>query len=1099
MRFLIALVYLLIVYGSLFPFNFSLTEFYQQYPKLLNFNIFSRGDVVANILLYIPLGLLYSLHYNLKENKLNANVSMSAFLIVFIFSVILQIIQIALPSRDQNILDAIFNMVGFIAGIYASRYLHIPKKYLFPKLSYLPYAVALTFILSELSPFIPTLDYQEIKNSFKFILVAPTVSAISELLYTFIMWVLVIRLLMFEQKKAPFKVLLAVWLFMIAAKVFIYNNHLNYIDFIAPVLAIAFAFCVDLNKPSLSKGILFCSVIAFIFSNLSALGAFNSSVDFLIPFYSYLNGNLYAGIQGGIFNVFFFSAMLWLGLELGWPMKKTAVTLSVLVFSIEFIQLFMPARVTDFADIIFVFLAYIIMRNLGDYLATVENEYQGDKNNLIGKNRREINSIWLTPWQKFSLYCLVSFVVFFALVTFILNLPGLPYNIAELFENKGSLLNLLFFFLFLHGIGGASYFIQMRTSKYVNLEAAKIVGLHLLTLAILFVLLWGAVTTESIQDIVGASKLKQFIYANQASQSVLMMYIKVFSISSLAKTAEFIDFLVRFSALFGLIQIPLTFWLVAMNKETRLKCLLGQAIISVLLLTLFFQIVFTYAITDNVTELITSPLALVFIIMFITFSIALSIKLVLKGKTGLFLLLTITSSVLTWPLTGIIFEQSIIKYGYTFTALDFLIGVGREHTLPAQSLAFRWVALVIFFQWLMVLGAFTANKIPAFVIKQKSLRSYTKLLSIFVGLLIIIYIGNRLFGSSMQWQTINQYYFSKDSFDFSEDTSKAKINQASIPGNIYLNGQQVEDLAVAMKKAKDFDVIRISAGLYQQAGVLMANNVRIIAEPGAAVYGATKAGKGALVIKGDNTYIEGLECHSIYVPGNNGVCIRLEGRGITLNKVYFHHAQGGLLGSRKGGDIHINNSRFEHLGDGAFYHGIYTLKETRLYIDNSYFLNNRNGGHEIKSRSFHTEITNSVIASSESKDSRLIDVPNGGVLIIKNNILIEGPFSENHDLLSWGVEGIIHKAETILIQDNLIISDKKSARLISFNRKPNDVKILDNIVVGDISAIPEEDNIFFDKRSELSIAPAPFIPRLDKNNTLPSKSLSKNGSPSSQD
>jgi VanZ family protein len=202
MRFLIALVYLLIVYGSLFPFNFSLTEFYQQYPKLLNFNIFSRGDVVANILLYIPLGLLYSLHYNLKENKLNANVSMSAFLIVFIFSVILQIIQIALPSRDQNILDAIFNMVGFIAGIYASRYLHIPKKYLFPKLSYLPYAVALTFILSELSPFIPTLDYQEIKNSFKFILVAPTFSAISELVYTFIMWVLVIRLLMFEQKKS---------------------------------------------------------------------------------------------------------------------------------------------------------------------------------------------------------------------------------------------------------------------------------------------------------------------------------------------------------------------------------------------------------------------------------------------------------------------------------------------------------------------------------------------------------------------------------------------------------------------------------------------------------------------------------------------------------------------------------------------------------------------------------------------------------------------------------------------------------------------------------------------------------------------------------
>jgi hypothetical protein len=351
----------------------------------------------------------------------------------------------------------------------------------------------------------------------------------------------------------------------------------------------------------------------------------------------------------------------------------------------------------------------------------------------------------------------------------------------------------------------------------------------------------------------------------------------------------------------------------------------------------------------------------------------------------------------------------------------------------------------------------------------------------------------------MHWQTINQYYFSKDSFDFSEDTSKAKITQVSTSGSIYLNGRQMEDLASAMKMAKDSDVIHISSGLYKQAGILMADNVRIIAELGAAVYGATKAGKGALVIKGDNTYIEGLECHSIYVPDNNGVCIRLEGKGITLDNVYFHHAQGGLLGSPKGGDISINNSRFEHLGDGTFYHGIYTLKETRLYINNSYFLNNRNGGHEIKSRSFHTEITNSVIASSQSRDSRLIDVPNGGSLIIKNNVLVEGPFSENHDLLSWGVEGIIHPKERVLIQDNLIISDKKSAQLISFKRKPNSLNILDNIVIGDITALPKEGNIFFDKRSELSILPAPFIPTLEKINGLSSHSFPSNDVSHSRD
>ncbi len=1089
MRFLIALVYLLIVYGSLFPFNFSLTEFYQQYPNLLNIKIFSRGDVVANILLYIPLGLLYSLELNLKENKLNAKVGVSTLVGIFIFSLILQVIQIGLPSRDQNILDAVFNMVGFFVGAYISRYLYIPNKLLFPRLSYLPYAIALTYILSELSPFIPTLDYQQIKNSFKFILVAPTLSALNDLTYTFIMWILVIRLLMFEQKRTPFKVLLPLWLFMITAKVFIYNNHLGYIDFFAPFMAMVFASVVNLNQNSITKSIFFFSVFTFTISSLLSVEILNDPIDSFIPFYSYLNGNLYVGIQGIIFNLFFFGALLWLSLELSWSMKKTAISLAILVFFIELIQFFLPTRVTDFADAIFVFLIYIIMRNFGDYLATVEGKFQGDENYLT-ENKREIKTIWFTPWQKLSLYFITAFIAFCLLVTTVLNLPGVPYNVTELFKNNGSLLDLLFFFVFLHGIGAASYFIQMKTSRYVTLEFAKVAGLHLLTLTILFIVLSGAVTTESIQDIVGASKLKQFVYANQASEGALMMYIKVFGLSSVASTAEFIDFLVRFSALFGLVQIPLTFWLVCLNKETGLKCWISQAIVSSLLLILFFQIVFTYAITDNITELITSPLALVFTMLFLTFSIALAIKLTLKGKLWLFLLLTITTSVLTWPLTGIIFEQSIVKYGYTFTALDFLIGIGREHHLPAETLAFRWVGLVLFFQWVMALGAFVANKITILVVEPKSFRSHIKLLLILIGVIIIFYLGNRLFGSAMHWQTINQYYFSEDIIDFREDTSKAEIIKTSSIGGIYLNEQPMESLASAMQKARDFDVIRISPGFYKQAGELIANNVRIIAEPGATVYGAAQGGKGALVIKGDNTYIEGLECHSIYVPDNNGVCVRLEGKGITLNNVYFHHAQGGLLGSRKGGDIHINNSRFEHLGDGAFYHGIYTLEETRLYINNSLFLNNRNGGHEIKSRSYHTEITNSVIASSQSRDSRLIDAPNGGVLIIKNNILIEGPFSENHDLLSWGVEGVVHAKAHIIIQDNLIISDKTTARLISYKRKPNNVNIVDNIVVGDITGLSEEDNIFFEKRSDLSIAPAPYIPSPQKI----SSSLSKGSS-----
>jgi hypothetical protein len=108
-------------------------------------------------------------------------------------------------------------------------------------------------------------------------------------------------------------------------------------------------------------------------------------------------------------------------------------------------------------------------------------------------------------------------------------------------------------------------------------------------------------------------------------------------------------------------------------------------------------------------------------------------------------------------------------------------------------------------------------------------------------------------------------------------------------------------------------------------------------------------------------------------------------------------------------------------------------------------------------------------------------VPNGGSLIIKNNILIEGPFSENHDLLSWGVEGIKHPSEQVIIKDNIIISDKSQAKLISLKKQPNIFIVEGNFVVGNVKGVNVDDNFFFENREALSIKAAPFIPELNNN------------------
>lgn len=1073
MHLLIAFVYLLIAYGSLFPFNFSISELTLQYSNLLSITISGWGDVIANIGLFMPLGLLYSLTSREEAKSSKSNIyKLGMWSKIFVFALVLQVFQIALPERDQNIFDVFFNLLGFSAAYILAQYVHIPRKHYAPKLSYLPIAIALIYILSELSPFVPTLDFHEIKNSVKPLLILPTKSIISEMFFVLTMWLLVIRLISFNQSKTPLKSLVVLWLIMIVAKVFIYSNYLSYIDIIAPILALLFVFFLNLNSEKISRVLLYFSLLIFTLYSFSDIGTISISYTSFIPFYSYLTGNLFAAIQGCFFKLFFFGAILWLALELSISIKKTAINLCLLVLSIELLQIFMPTRVTDFADVLLVLFAYLLVRNLGDYLVEQEEQNSFNQNNESETVCIKQGRICLRV--KFLLYCMIAFCVFYVLVNVLLSIPGVPYNVIELFNNKGG--GLFFFFVFLHALGGASYYVSRNFQYYSIYEGVKFLGLHFATLGVLFLLLWFAVSIESIEDIVGASKLRQAIYENQTSQSFLMVIIKVISLSVVANFAQFFDFSLRFSALFGLVQVPLTFWLMCLNSTVRGRGLVLITVLSLLLLFICFHTVFIFAITDNITELIAKPFLLLLSLVALTFSIALTVQLITKQKYLLSIILIVLTATLSWPLTLFVFEQSIVKYGFTFSALDFLIGAGREHIIDSMALMRRWILLIIAFQGLMIFGCLFYKKWQPNNLNKEKLIILIKVLLISIMLVVLGWLGNRLFGKSMHWQTIYQVYFNPTNSTFEEDKSEVDSTNMLKAGDTYLNDKLMQDLATAMSQAKAYDTIRLTQGYFKQAGILTASHVRIIAEPGAVVFGKTTTGKGALLIKGDDTYVKGLECHSIYVPDNNGVCIRLEGKGITLNNVYFHHAQGGLLGSRKGGDIRIENSRFEHLGNGAFYHGIYTLEETRLFINNSYFLNNRNGGHEIKSRSFHTEITNSVIASSQSRDSRLIDVPNGGGLIVRNNILVEGPFSENHDLLSWGVEGIKHQEERVIIEGNTIISDKNRANLISMKRSPAILSILDNVVIGDVDGLPKEGNLFFDNRAELSIPAAPFIP-----------------------
>ena len=301
------------------------------------------------------------------------------------------------------------------------------------------------------------------------------------------------------------------------------------------------------------------------------------------------------------------------------------------------------------------------------------------------------------------------------------------------------------------------------------------------------------------------------------------------------------------------------------------------------------------------------------------------------------------------------------------------------------------------------------------------------------------------------------------------------------PGVILVDGVPADDLQDAFNRVQPGGSIHLSAGFYRQAGLLRQSGVTITGAKGAVIYGAQTRGKGAIVISANDTVIEGIECHSIKVADGNGVCVRLQGTNLTLRNVYFHHAQGGLLGPRPsdGGRVLIEDSRFEYMGMGNFFHGIYTLDNSELIIRDSYFLATSNGGHEIKSRSTLTEITGTTIASLESRDSRLVDAPNGGDLIMRDNIMIEGVRSENSQLIGWGHEGVKYDHGRIALSGNLIISDKgRSVTMLGLprlNKKP-DILVAGNVFVGAFDDRIDDTNRQFATRKDAGLPAAPALP-----------------------
>jgi hypothetical protein len=262
--------------------------------------------------------------------------------------------------------------------------------------------------------------------------------------------------------------------------------------------------------------------------------------------------------------------------------------------------------------------------------------------------------------------------------------------------------------------------------------------------------------------------------------------------------------------------------------------------------------------------------------------------------------------------------------------------------------------------------------------------------------------------------------------------------------------------------ARDGDRVEIEPGEYFDCAVWRANNLLIEGTaPGVVITDKTCIGKGIFIVAGNNTTVRNLTLTRARVADMNGAGIRLDGGDLLVDGVRFIDNQDGILGGGLVPDtsVIIINSYFEKNGycgegGGGCAHAIYVNNVNLLRVTKSTFINTQMG-HSIKSRALRTEITGCDISDGpEGTSSFLIDVPNGGTLIVRDSTLEKGPKSQNHNAaIEIGVEGVTHPTPEILIFNNTLHNDGDYQTTLLMNATATPALLKGNQLLGRVTAL----------------------------------------------
>ncbi|SFW20248.1 VanZ family protein [Nitrosovibrio sp. Nv17] len=675
MRILLAIL-ALIAYGSLYPGDFAPPEPGALRQFLTDWSLFTtQGDLLGNIALFFPLGAACML---LRPDWMKDSVHTFLLgLFALTYSFALQLAQVWLPTRTAGLADVLWNMTGLLLGMGVA---HAIGRYR-PKLAHIPGAgasaplwILLLWLLTELLPLVPTLDWQKFKDALKPLLLGFEFSFSAALMHAAGVMIAGIALAALGRRPAW-------WLGGVLACVgmgkliiihlavdgsFFVGSLAGYTGFLATSRS-------DRTRPPASAFWLLLaawSIAALSPFSIAPAGSFNG-----IPFATMLRGSMEVGARGLTQSLFVYTALLWLLHRMGTGFARATGGLMAGSFIIELLQMGMLGRTADVTEPLLVLLVGWALSRM--HRPGIPSAQAIDSPAPAHGTAAHMREDRISARQVLAIMA-AGVALCTAVGWLVARSPWVPYNVRELVYSGHPFRSLVLLAILAYWAAGFTILIVRRLSR----GEAYLLGLPPLVLLHglgAWLLLWLAVPDESFHDIVGSPILDW-----PWKWEVLGRFLAVFGFYSVAATG-------------GTIAAARH----ALPGRGAWTAMLGWTIGACLLLPVFYYVMVMAAATDNVVELIagngsvTGFLLIGLAMAGIAFggtSVALGL-MPTTGARGAALAGTLVSGMLVYLALHLGTEQVIVKYGRVFSALQFLLSSDRTQLATTEELILRYLTL----------------------------------------------------------------------------------------------------------------------------------------------------------------------------------------------------------------------------------------------------------------------------------------------------------------------------------------------------------------------------------------------------------------------